>query len=1171
MKKNGNPATAAKNGNVSSSNAERFLGITVLEAKGLPSSRPTQNKHFVRVLMGGATRETKPAERGTSPKWREHFDLAMPSDLNSKLSLSVMAKHVLRDGFIGAIEESVSVILASRGQDVTRPLSDRDGQLLKAGGSLTFRVDAAQLPTQSAVEVLVSGPSKDLEAIQRVSVPDAVKTAATGANVVGEVVNLAGSNSACWEPLLNSVKLFTKLADRISEVHPYAKMAWDVLSFAHKMFINQIGRDDSIDSLLDTMKEAYKFVYDANGLSDNASLNNILVAFAIQSTECGYFIQTYARTKSFGKRLVKSAVSNTDDVIAQYKMTFEELYIAFDRKATVQTAISVRRILDDVHSVAIAVDLNDMIYTPARFEVERVCLPHTRQGLLDDIYSWANELVENQPRICLLTGMPGSGKSAISHTVSRQFNELKRLGSSFFFDKDRDETCHPENVFCTIARDLADLDPYIRDQLWKAIGNNRSLRLTRSVKEQFERFILNPTKDMEELGTNGPLVIVIDALDKCGDAASREGIVDILARRISELPSNFRFLVTSTPEVDIISAFSRQPLVIHKKMEEIERTTTDADISTFVHHQFSRDLTDAASQAEQWQDAIVNHSDGLFVWASTASRFVGGTGGEADGKNPVERLNIALSGEQGGEKISKLYLTILRNAFDEKDPLVMARFRVVLGRILVVMTPLSVTSLNELGDSRDPTQNFDVDLITRRLGSLIDGVQSRNTPLRMFHASFREFLVDPLQSYKFYVDVTAESGKLAGPCLGVISKSLHQSLELMQKFLQNQTVSQNSVEQYMSPTVQYACRFWIHHLLDVREPAHDLKSSVRTFTIRYSLLWVEAMNRLGRLKSDWRMIEECWRWFQIFNSGDRNTESSYSLVHSAILSFWLSESQTDFGMNESGLVPQRNKILSGLKGDISNIDYVAYSTNSSKVLTVTNDRYVQIWELETGEPIGHTHERQRDSVSSVAFSPDKQYIMTGYRDGSLRMWDSKNGTCIWTMPNGHTDSITSMAFSADGNRLMSTSVDKSIRFWDVLRFKSHSELLSGHSAASFSLDCKHASSASSDNTIWLWDLEREPLGRRPLEGHTKAVNSTCFSNDGKLLISASDDKTIRIWDTGIGKQISMSKANVAEALSAIFSDDCNLAASKSSEGKVLVFEVPALHVVEEPEGVTILK
>ena len=44
---------------------------------------------------------------------------------------------------------------------------------------------------------------------------------------------------------------------------------------------------------------------------------------------------------------------------------------------------------------------------------------------------------------------------------------------------------NPENFFSTIARYLADFDPHRKQALWEIIKDDRSLRMTHVVKEQF--------------------------------------------------------------------------------------------------------------------------------------------------------------------------------------------------------------------------------------------------------------------------------------------------------------------------------------------------------------------------------------------------------------------------------------------------------------------------------------------------------------------------------------------------------------------------------------------------------------------------------------------------------------------------------------------------------------
>ena len=77
--------------------------------------------------------------------------------------------------------------------------------------------------------------------------------------------------------------------------------------------------------------------------------------------------------------------------------------------------------------------------------------------------------VDDSHRILLLTGVAGSGKSTIAHTVAGLFDRLKRLGASFCFDHAQQADRGVDVAFPTIARDLADFDPKLKSSLCNAV------------------------------------------------------------------------------------------------------------------------------------------------------------------------------------------------------------------------------------------------------------------------------------------------------------------------------------------------------------------------------------------------------------------------------------------------------------------------------------------------------------------------------------------------------------------------------------------------------------------------------------------------------------------------------------------------------------------------------
>jgi WD40 repeat protein len=63
-----------------------------------------------------------------------------------------------------------------------------------------------------------------------------------------------------------------------------------------------------------------------------------------------------------------------------------------------------------------------------------------------------------------------------------------------------------------------------------------------------------------------------------------------------------------------------------------------------------------------------------------------------------------------------------------------------------------------------------------------------------------------------------------------------------------------------------------------------------------------------------------------------------------------------------------------------------------------------------------TLEGHSGSVRSVAFSHDSTRLASASDDSTVKIWDASNGDCLQTL-EGHSDSVTSVAFSHDSTRL----------------------------------------------------------------------------------------------------------------------------------------------------------
>jgi hypothetical protein len=303
----------------------------------------------------------------------------------------------------------------------------------------------------------------------------------------------------------------------------------------------------------------------------------------------------------------------------------------------------------------------------------------------------------------------GSGKSAIAHTIAELFNEQKRLGSFYCFARADQANRRPDNLLSTIALDIADVDQHWKTSLYNIVKGDRSLRKTGSATKQFKKFILEPAM---ALTTVGPILVVIDALDESAEGPSRKDLLDTLAKGISDLPSNFRILMTTRPEPDIVGAFKNNRHTLCQYMNTIDEASNKADITLFVDTY----LSDVSSLEEKWPNKhwcqmLVESSEGLFQWASTACLAIT----DPKGVLPhTERLSSFVKPSARG--LDGLYSETLRQVFHGRDDHNVSCCKLVMGWLLATKEPLSISTHSKLrGDELAKS-------ILPQLGSFFSGV-----------------------------------------------------------------------------------------------------------------------------------------------------------------------------------------------------------------------------------------------------------------------------------------------------------------------------------------------------------------------------------------------------------------------------------------------------------------
>ena len=215
----------------------------------------------------------------------------------------------------------------------------------------------------------------------------------------------------------------------------------------------------------------------------------------------------------------------------------------------------------------------------------------TRQTILSRIIAWSAEPQERNEtphkNTYWLYGSPGIGKTSLAHSICASLYKGKHLAGAFFCRRDDPHLSETRNILPTLIYKLAITFPPFRNVVAQRLRNDANLAPESMEGSLFLEFIRSLP-----CSPKYTLVFVIDALDECGNAQSRPGILKVLTEVTTQAPW-LRVIVTSRPEADIQRYFN--PLAKPSYIEYDLATDEDAsaDLRAFAQSQF--DLV-----AERW-------------------------------------------------------------------------------------------------------------------------------------------------------------------------------------------------------------------------------------------------------------------------------------------------------------------------------------------------------------------------------------------------------------------------------------------------------------------------------------------------------------------------------------------------------------------------------------------
>ncbi|KAJ5608772.1 hypothetical protein N7528_009339 [Penicillium herquei] len=770
------------------------------------------------------------------------------------------------------------------------------------------------------------------------------------------------------------------------------------------------------------------------------------------------------------------------------------------------------------------------------------CFEGTQVNVLEQIYAWI--LSAGPEHMYWLRGMAGTGKSTISRTIATQclnrksLPETTCLGGTFFFDQNQGELSTAPYLFPTLCTAIGDCLPDIRSEICE-VNKDHSNILYESLNNQWKKLILEPILRLESRNQQNrlpimTLVVVIDGIDECNSGRDGDTVGTILnlITEASQFNSiRLKFLLTSRPESHIFSSFediSRYSTCLQMgELQKIEPSTgvdvPDDDITKFLRIKTQAIAKRHPSMRSDWPgedkfDELRRKADGLWIYAATACLFIG------DEKikyvaTVEKRLNDLL--REGGDlttaegTLDMMYLRILQtsimqSAVAEEMDEIRSLFQSVVGSIVVLCNPLSVTALAAL--LTIPNRD-DIETLLSELGSVISFLKEH-----ILH----------------WLEVLSILGRMYEGTNAVIMLSDHVA----------------SLPTDRSSAIR-------EFVVDLRRFVLNCRSTLEYAPLqlyRSALIFCPEQSLVRR---QYQSLIDKWligpsisgrSWSPLFLTLEDELESSADAYDVAL--------SPDGNMVASGL-SLWDTATGVLLKDLDPMGHAcktAFSLDGKSVMSLSSEGHLRIWDVFSGRLIKEVKSSVEDHRGQYfnLFSPDRAYTVS--YTTTLEILDIKQGTLVKAF-KPHANQVSYIVFSAN-SELLATTCGGEIRIWEVATGNMRHDLGIDGSNSSFKCAefCQKTEvvGAISQDSIFIWSVATGELLKR-FPGELRYISSITFSPIRNWLVitgSYANDSIVKIWNWKSG-----------EVLRTIHTYDCSLARF-SPDGRLFTF-------VPKPLGPTI--
>jgi hypothetical protein len=416
----------------------------------------------------------------------------------------------------------------------------------------------------------------------------------------------------------------------------------------------------------------------------------------------------------------------------------------------------------------------------------------------------------------------------------------------------------------TIAYQLAHYDQTYGKAIADAIDNNLNA-LDKVLAQQFNLLVAQPLHPILEQRAT-PLVLVFDALDECVEPDA-SNILNLIISSVCQLP-NVKVFLTTRPELGLRKRYMDTPVANIFHFQEIEDLIVERDISLYVDYYLSphklkealgSELYDPSCQPSAEDKAkLVKLSGKLFIFASTAINFIL----DSQHLNPqgqlAELVNLQSDSPSPLSQLDALYLHVLNSAKPaQKADHWLTKFKMIVGAVLAVETPLSALVLAKLLDQAEGT----IKTTLANLHSILaPSGEGPDLTYKVHHKSFPDYITGLSCPSEFHMVEKDLHLQLVKCCLEVMKKQLRFNIcqvGLKDQYQNLDTLLKKGLDvNCISKELQYAAYYWTNHLSKLEGIDSELSELLEAFSKEHFMHWIEVLAYINQLDTAYTTLKK---------------------------------------------------------------------------------------------------------------------------------------------------------------------------------------------------------------------------------------------------------------------------------------------------------------------------